>query len=148
MLLWASLTGTQLSPVAPRSWVLPSGHTPGNRHDRTTKPGEGRRCCVCRHTRYVCSIPPVLALSRPPCPSSSPFPTPLPSPLLLLLHPLLSPPLLILASTPPLLPLSSPFPPSPRLKCPTARATCNHVGSPGESVVLSLTQIVTHSGVR
>ncbi|VDM05247.1 unnamed protein product [Schistocephalus solidus] len=27
MLLWPPLTGTQLSPVAPRSWVLPSGHT-------------------------------------------------------------------------------------------------------------------------
>ncbi|VDL99860.1 unnamed protein product [Schistocephalus solidus] len=34
MLLWPPLTGTQLSPVAPRSWVLPSGHIPGNRHDR------------------------------------------------------------------------------------------------------------------
>ncbi|VDL90670.1 unnamed protein product [Schistocephalus solidus] len=38
MLLWPPLTGTQLSPVAPRSWVLPSGHTPGNRHDRWAKP--------------------------------------------------------------------------------------------------------------
>ncbi|VDM00657.1 unnamed protein product [Schistocephalus solidus] len=38
MLLWPPLTGTQLSPVAPRSWVLPSGHTPGNRHDRRAKP--------------------------------------------------------------------------------------------------------------
>ncbi|VDL90301.1 unnamed protein product [Schistocephalus solidus] len=37
MLLWPPLTGTQLSPVAPRSWVLPSGHTPGNRHDRRAK---------------------------------------------------------------------------------------------------------------
>ncbi|VDL90618.1 unnamed protein product [Schistocephalus solidus] len=51
MLLWPPLTGTQLSPVAPRSWVLPSGHTPGNRHDRRAKPGEGLRCCVCLHTR-------------------------------------------------------------------------------------------------
>ncbi|VDL98360.1 unnamed protein product [Schistocephalus solidus] len=41
MLLWSSLTGTQLSPVAPRSWVLPSGHTPGNRHDRRAKPETG-----------------------------------------------------------------------------------------------------------
>ncbi|VDM01946.1 unnamed protein product [Schistocephalus solidus] len=38
MLLWPPLTGTQLSPVAPRSWVLPSGHTPGNRQDRRAKP--------------------------------------------------------------------------------------------------------------
>ncbi|VDM06549.1 unnamed protein product [Schistocephalus solidus] len=43
MLLWPPLTGTQLSPVTPRSWVLPSGHTPGNRHDRWTKPAEGPR---------------------------------------------------------------------------------------------------------
>ncbi|VDL99845.1 unnamed protein product [Schistocephalus solidus] len=41
MLLWLPLTGTQLSPVAPRSWVLPSGHTPGNRYDQRAKPGEG-----------------------------------------------------------------------------------------------------------
>ncbi|VDL94166.1 unnamed protein product [Schistocephalus solidus] len=45
------LTGTQLSPVAPRSWVLPGGHTPANRHDRWAKPGEGLRCSVCLHTR-------------------------------------------------------------------------------------------------
>ncbi|VDL93148.1 unnamed protein product [Schistocephalus solidus] len=38
MLLWPPLTGTQLSPVAPRSWLLPSGHTPGNRYDRRAKP--------------------------------------------------------------------------------------------------------------
>ncbi|VDL80525.1 unnamed protein product [Schistocephalus solidus] len=38
MLLWPPLTGTQLSPVAPRSWVLPSDHTPGNRHNRRAKP--------------------------------------------------------------------------------------------------------------
>ncbi|VDM04092.1 unnamed protein product [Schistocephalus solidus] len=44
MLLWPPLTGTALSPVAPRSWVLPSGHTPGNRHDRRAKPGQGLRC--------------------------------------------------------------------------------------------------------
>ncbi|VDM00726.1 unnamed protein product [Schistocephalus solidus] len=51
MLLWPPITGTQLSTVAPRSWVLPSGHTPGNRHDRRAKPGEGLQCCVCLHTR-------------------------------------------------------------------------------------------------
>ncbi|VDL95759.1 unnamed protein product [Schistocephalus solidus] len=51
MLLWPPLTGTQLSPVAPQSWVLPSGHTPGNRNDQRAKPGEGLRCCVCLHTR-------------------------------------------------------------------------------------------------
>ncbi|VDL98312.1 unnamed protein product [Schistocephalus solidus] len=50
MVLWPPLTGTQLLPVAPRSWVLPSGHTP-NRHDRRAKPGEGLRCCVRLHTR-------------------------------------------------------------------------------------------------
>ncbi|VDL96533.1 unnamed protein product [Schistocephalus solidus] len=98
--------------------VLPSGHIPGNHHDRRAKPGEGLRCCVCLHTRYVYSHPPVLARSRPPCPSYSP---PLSS-LLLIVHPLLSP-LLTLDSTPSLLPLSSPFPPSPRSKSPTAKAT-------------------------
>ncbi|VDL96999.1 unnamed protein product [Schistocephalus solidus] len=51
MLLWPSLTGTQLSPVAPRSWVLPSGHTQYNRHDRRAKPGEVLQCCVALHTR-------------------------------------------------------------------------------------------------
>ncbi|VDM06335.1 unnamed protein product [Schistocephalus solidus] len=51
MLLWPPLTGTQLSPVAHRSWVLPSGHTPGNRHDRRAKQSEGLRCCVCLHIR-------------------------------------------------------------------------------------------------
>ncbi|VDM02327.1 unnamed protein product [Schistocephalus solidus] len=39
MLLWPPLTGTQLSPLAPRSWILPRGHTPGNRHDQRAKPG-------------------------------------------------------------------------------------------------------------
>ncbi|VDM00882.1 unnamed protein product [Schistocephalus solidus] len=38
MFMWPPLTGTQLSPVAPRSWARPGGHTPGNRHDRQTKP--------------------------------------------------------------------------------------------------------------
>ncbi|VDL98738.1 unnamed protein product [Schistocephalus solidus] len=28
-------------------WGTPSGHTPGNRHDRRAKPGEGLRCGVC-----------------------------------------------------------------------------------------------------
>ncbi|BHF84935.1 hypothetical protein SprV_1002808900 [Sparganum proliferum] len=37
-----------LAPVAPRSWALLSGHTPGNRLDRRAKPGEGavRLCRV------------------------------------------------------------------------------------------------------
>ncbi|VDL91407.1 unnamed protein product [Schistocephalus solidus] len=39
MLLWSRLTGTQLSPVAPRRWFLHSGHTLGNHHDRRAKPG-------------------------------------------------------------------------------------------------------------
>ncbi|VDL89258.1 unnamed protein product [Schistocephalus solidus] len=51
MLLWPPLTGAQLSPVAPRSWVLPGGHTQGNRYDQQTKPGEGLQCCVCFHIR-------------------------------------------------------------------------------------------------
>ncbi|VDM03930.1 unnamed protein product [Schistocephalus solidus] len=51
MLMWPPLTGTQPSPVAPLSWVPPSGHTTGNRHDQWAKPGEGLRCCVCLHTR-------------------------------------------------------------------------------------------------
>ncbi|VDM05785.1 unnamed protein product [Schistocephalus solidus] len=55
MLLWPPLAGTQLSPVAPRSWVLPSGRSPGNRHDRRAKPGDGLRCCVCVHTRLMFS---------------------------------------------------------------------------------------------
>ncbi|VDL89078.1 unnamed protein product [Schistocephalus solidus] len=38
MLLWPPLTGTQLSPMAPRIWVLSSGHTPDNCHDRWAKP--------------------------------------------------------------------------------------------------------------
>ncbi|VDM05923.1 unnamed protein product [Schistocephalus solidus] len=42
MLPWPPLTGTQLSQVAPRSWVLPSGHTPGNPHDRRAKPATSR----------------------------------------------------------------------------------------------------------
>ncbi|VDL95378.1 unnamed protein product [Schistocephalus solidus] len=46
MLLWPPLTGTQLSPVAPRSWILPSGHTPVNRHDRRAKPAERRETDV------------------------------------------------------------------------------------------------------
>ncbi|VDL92167.1 unnamed protein product [Schistocephalus solidus] len=38
MLQWPPLTGTQLSPVALRCWVLPSDHTPGKRHDQRAKP--------------------------------------------------------------------------------------------------------------
>ncbi|VDM01928.1 unnamed protein product [Schistocephalus solidus] len=38
MLLWPPITGTQLSPVAPRSSVLLSDHDPGNRYDRRAKP--------------------------------------------------------------------------------------------------------------
>ncbi|VDL97594.1 unnamed protein product [Schistocephalus solidus] len=51
MLQWPPLTGTQLSPVAPRSKVIPSGQNPSNRHDRRAKTGEGLRCCMCLHTR-------------------------------------------------------------------------------------------------
>ncbi|VDL89816.1 unnamed protein product [Schistocephalus solidus] len=38
MLLWPPLAGTQLSPAAPRSWVRPSSHSPGNHQDRLAKP--------------------------------------------------------------------------------------------------------------
>ncbi|VDL89528.1 unnamed protein product [Schistocephalus solidus] len=40
MPLRSPLTGTQLSPVAPRCWVLPSGHTPGNHQDWRAKPAD------------------------------------------------------------------------------------------------------------
>ncbi|VDM02108.1 unnamed protein product [Schistocephalus solidus] len=49
MLLWPPLTGTQLSPVAPRSWVLTSVHTAGNRHNRRAEPA-GRGSLI---TKYV-----------------------------------------------------------------------------------------------
>ncbi|VDL93880.1 unnamed protein product [Schistocephalus solidus] len=102
--------------------VLPSCYTPGNRHHRRAKLGEGLQFCVCLHTRYVCSLPPAL----PTLPSSfSPHllfaaNSPLPSHLILftfsLILPFFSPLLLLLSlnltSTPPFLPLSSPFPPS------------------------------------
>ncbi|VDL99043.1 unnamed protein product [Schistocephalus solidus] len=42
MLLWPPLTGTELSPVAPRIWALPSCHTFVNRHDRWAKPDNPR----------------------------------------------------------------------------------------------------------
>ncbi|VDM02195.1 unnamed protein product, partial [Schistocephalus solidus] len=68
MLLWPPLTGTQLSPLAPRSWVLPSGHNPGNRHDRRAKPAD-RGSQIAKYT--------VVKLQRttiPPAPYSSPYP--------------------------------------------------------------------------
>ncbi|VDL88389.1 unnamed protein product [Schistocephalus solidus] len=49
---WKPFTGTQLSPVAPRSWALPNGQTPV-----TTLTGGINQvrvsCCLCFHTRYV-----------------------------------------------------------------------------------------------
>ncbi|VDM02278.1 unnamed protein product [Schistocephalus solidus] len=51
MLLLSHLTCAELSPVAPRSWLLPNGHTPCNRHDQRAKPGDGLRCCACLNTR-------------------------------------------------------------------------------------------------
>ncbi|VDL94827.1 unnamed protein product [Schistocephalus solidus] len=45
------IAATVISVKRRSHWVLPSGHTPGNRHDRRAKPGEGLRCCVCLHTR-------------------------------------------------------------------------------------------------
>ncbi|VDL90034.1 unnamed protein product [Schistocephalus solidus] len=118
MLLWPPRTGSQLSPVAPRSWVLPSGHTPGNRHDRRTKPGEVLRCYMCLQTRYVCCLPLLCPLSLPPCPflsSSSPlpsffYPSPSSRPFSLLSL------LLSFTLTSSLLPRSSPFPPPTRSK--------------------------------
>ncbi|VDL91346.1 unnamed protein product [Schistocephalus solidus] len=71
MLLWPPLTGTQLSPVAPQSWVLLKDHTPGNHHDRRAKPGEGLRCCECLHTQYACSLALPSRLYPPTCPSPS-----------------------------------------------------------------------------
>ncbi|VDL94580.1 unnamed protein product [Schistocephalus solidus] len=53
MLLWPPLTGTQISPVAPQSLVLPSGNTACNNHDRRAKPGEGLRCHMCLQTRMA-----------------------------------------------------------------------------------------------
>ncbi|VDL95273.1 unnamed protein product [Schistocephalus solidus] len=67
MLLWPPLTGTQLSPLAPRSWVLPSGHTPGNRQHRWAKPGnpssnrpERRTALVARELVRYNSITPTI----------------------------------------------------------------------------------------
>ncbi|VDL89417.1 unnamed protein product [Schistocephalus solidus] len=77
--------------------VLLSSYTLGNCQDQRAKPGEGLRCGVCLHTRYICALLPAL----PPPPYSLPFhpPTfllsslhsPLLSPLLPLLLPLFSP---------------------------------------------------------
>ncbi|VDL89322.1 unnamed protein product [Schistocephalus solidus] len=53
MLLWPPLTDTNLSPVAPRSWVLPSSHTLGNRHDRRAKPDNPRSYRLERRTALV-----------------------------------------------------------------------------------------------
>ncbi|VDL99116.1 unnamed protein product [Schistocephalus solidus] len=44
----------------------------GNRHDRRAKPGDGLQCCVCLHTRYVCSLPFPSPLFR----AHSPLPSP------------------------------------------------------------------------
>ncbi|VDL94363.1 unnamed protein product [Schistocephalus solidus] len=66
MLLWPPLTGTKLSPVAPRSWAIPSVHTPGNRYDQRAKPNEGLRCCVFLHTRTDINTADAQAL--PTCP--------------------------------------------------------------------------------
>ncbi|VDL88954.1 unnamed protein product [Schistocephalus solidus] len=147
------------APVAASSWyptltcgslklVLPSGHSPGNHHDQRAKPGEGLRCSVHPHTRYVCSRPLHFTFSRPPCLSP---PTSL---LLPLLYPLFTPssPIISLTLTSlfpsSALPLPSPFPPPNGRKSPTTRATCINVGGPGESVVLSPNQLVIHSRVR
>ncbi|VDM02787.1 unnamed protein product [Schistocephalus solidus] len=64
MLLWKPLAGTQLSLVAPRRWVLPSGHYPGNRHDRRAKPGGALRCCVRLQTRLLPKSPPRTATAE------------------------------------------------------------------------------------
>ncbi|VDL93971.1 unnamed protein product [Schistocephalus solidus] len=118
--------GTELSPLAPRIWVLPSGHTPCNHHDQQAKPGEGLQCCRCLQTRYVCALP----SAHLPLPASLPFPhSTFPSPLLSPLLPLSSAPSSLLSfllpnsssllpftlpSSP--LPLPTPCPPTPRSK--------------------------------
>ncbi|VDL89626.1 unnamed protein product [Schistocephalus solidus] len=87
MLLWPPLAGTQISPMAPRSWFVPAA-TP--RATATTGGLNQVRVSgvVCLHTWYVCSLPPSSSLS--PCPPlSSSQPTPLS--LLNLLLPFLSP---------------------------------------------------------
>ncbi|VDL98962.1 unnamed protein product [Schistocephalus solidus] len=66
--------------------ILPSGHTPGNRHERPAKRSEGLRCCPTTLPFYFSS-------------STSSLPS-----FILSFN---------LTSTPPLLPLSSPFPPHP-----------------------------------
>ncbi|VDL86236.1 unnamed protein product [Schistocephalus solidus] len=68
MLLWPPLTGTQLLPVAPRSWVLPSGHTPGNRHDRRAKPA-GRGSQIAKY-----AVVKLKQTTIPPIPIPSPYP--------------------------------------------------------------------------
>ncbi|VDL85857.1 unnamed protein product [Schistocephalus solidus] len=113
--------------------VLPSGHTPGNRHDRRAKPGEGVRCCVCLHTRYVCSLNPSPVLPVPLLASffyssSSSRPSFLPS---------LS--LLSFTLTSSLLHRCSPFPPPSRSKRSYGEGNMQSRRRPGESVVLSLT---------
>ncbi|VDL98753.1 unnamed protein product [Schistocephalus solidus] len=67
MLLWPPLTGTQLSPGAPQSWVLPSGHTPGNHHDRWATPA-GRGSQI---TNYA--VVKLKQTTMPPSPSPSPY---------------------------------------------------------------------------
>ncbi|VDL89761.1 unnamed protein product [Schistocephalus solidus] len=57
MLLCPPLPGIQVSPLAPLSWILLSGHTPDNHQDRLAKPLQGFQCCVCLHARYVCFLP-------------------------------------------------------------------------------------------
>ncbi|VDL97767.1 unnamed protein product [Schistocephalus solidus] len=90
MLRWPPLTGTQLSPVAPRSWFFPAATL------RATAMTGGLN--QVRISGVVCvfipgtsdPFPLSFPLSPPPCPTS-PLPSPLPSPLLFLLLTLLSP---------------------------------------------------------
>ncbi|VDL98635.1 unnamed protein product [Schistocephalus solidus] len=74
MLLWPSLTGTQPSPPAHRSWFFPAA-TP---RETVTTGGLNKvrvSGVVCVFTPGTSApFPPVLALSRPLCPSSSHFP--------------------------------------------------------------------------
>ncbi|VDL95807.1 unnamed protein product [Schistocephalus solidus] len=125
--------------------VLPSGHTPGNRHDQRAKPGEGLRCCVCLHTRYVSSLRPALPPLLFPAHSSLPsFFSSFPSSRLSFLLSYSSSPLLLLLPLPFFL-STHPSLLAHHRKHHTVRATYNHVGGPGKSVILSLTPIVTHS---
>ncbi|VDL88796.1 unnamed protein product [Schistocephalus solidus] len=66
--MWPPLTSTQLAPVAPQSWALPGGHTPGNRHDWRANPaGHGSQIA-----KYA--VVKLKQTTKPPSPSLSLYP--------------------------------------------------------------------------